>query len=150
MPQSLTCLNYHIVFSTKNRIPQLASDWQPRLHEYLGGILRTHEGCLLSAGGMPDHIHLLASIDKQMSISEALRILKTNSSGWIHDCIPGQKDFVWQSGYAAFSVSHSNLESVRQYILNQAAHHQQGTFKEELIALLKKHDVEYDESYLWD
>ena len=81
MPQSLTCLNYHIVFTTKNRIPQLASDWQPRLHEYLGGILRVNKGVLLSAGGMPDHIHLLASIDKQMSTSEALRILKKQLLG---------------------------------------------------------------------
>jgi REP-associated tyrosine transposase len=85
-----------------------------------------------------------------MSISEALRILKSNSSGWIHDCIPGQKDFAWQSGYATFSVSYSNLESVRKYIQNQEAHHRKSTFKEELIALLKKHDVEYDERYLCD
>lgn len=150
MPQSYTCLNYHLVFSTKSRVTQIEPDWQARLYKYIGGVLRAHGGCLLSAGGMPDHIHLLASISKEQAIADALRIIKSNSSGWIHDTLPGQKEFAWQTGYAAFAVSYSNLEKVRKYVLKQKEHHRKKTFKEEFVALLEKHEIDYDKRYLWD
>ena len=150
MPQSYTSLNLHIVFSTKHRQSLITPEIDARLYDYFGGILRK-EGCsLLAAGGMPDHVHLLVSLNKQLSVSDALRILKANSSKWIHETFPMRKSFAWQSGYGAFSVSHSGLDNVKRYIAHQAEHHRTRTFQEEFIALLKRHKIEFDERYLWD
>ena len=124
---------------------------QPRLFEYIGGILRA-EGCVLvAAGEMPDHLHLLVSLAKRLSILEALRIIKAGSSRWLHDRFPDVlSGFAWQAGYGAFSVSHSGLKDVRGYIRNQAEHHARRTFQEEFRILLDKHELEYDERYVWD
>ncbi len=113
---SFTCLNYHLVFSTKNREPTIDDRWQQRLYAYIGGILRQQGGTLMAAGGMPDHVHLLAAISKSVTIADTLRDLKANSSKWIHNEVSPQASFAWQSGYAAFTVSQSGLESVRQYL----------------------------------
>ena len=99
---------------------------------------------------MPDHIHLLVSWSKKRSTADVLRVIKTNSSRWVHLSIPGQTDFAWQSGYGAFAVSQSNIEQVRLYIANQKDHHRKMTFQEEFIAMLKKHAIGYDESYVWN
>ena len=151
MPQSFVSLHQHFVFSTKNRVPLISADVQPRLFEYIGGILRA-EGCVLvAAGGMPDHVHLLVSLDKQLSISEALRIIKAGSSRWVHDTFPDVlSGFAWQAGYGAFAVSFSHLDRVKAYLARQAEHHRRVTFQEEFIAFLKRHGIEYDERYLWD
>jgi putative transposase len=150
MPQSFTCLSYHIIFSTKDRVPSIADEIQDRLYQYIGGVIRAADGVLLLAGGTADHIHLLASISKQQSISDALRNIKTNSSRWVHETFPKHQAFQWQSGYAAFSVSYSNVADVKAYIGNQAEHHRKTTFKEEYIAFLKRHDIQYDEKYIWE
>jgi REP element-mobilizing transposase RayT len=150
MPQSFACLHYHLVFSTKDRVPSITEDIAPRLYEYIGGILRAEKGRLLAAGGMPDHVHLLASLSKEMSVSDALRIIKANSSGWIHDTFPDERQFAWQAGYGAFAVSYSNLDSVKQYIARQAEHHRVKTFQEEFVEFLRRHEIEFDERYLWD
>ncbi len=150
MPQSFTSLHVHVVFSTKNRAPLITPDLQPRLYEYLGGILRS-QGCrLLAAGGTPDHVHLLVSLSKQMSVSEAVRLIKSNASKWVHETFPERRDFAWQAGYGAFSVSFSNLERVKHYLAHQAEHHRTRTFQEEFVALLRRHRIEFDERYLWD
>lgn len=99
---------------------------------------------------MSDHIHLLVSLGKEIAVSDLLRLLKTNSSKWIHEEFPDQQDFAWQTGYGAFAVSFSNLEQVKRYIANQAKHRAKLSFKEDFVALLKKHDIEYDEKYLWE
>jgi REP element-mobilizing transposase RayT len=150
MPQSFTCLHYHIVFSTKDRRPMIGDDIRERLYEYIGGILVENKSRLVAAGGMPDHIHLLGSISKELSISDAMRLVKTNSSKWVHETFPEYSSFAWQAGYGAFSVSFSNLDSVKEYIANQAIHHRKIGFKEEFIALLKRHEIEFDERYLWE
>ena len=150
MPQSFTCLHVHFIFSTKDRVPLITSDLQPRLFEYIGGIFRAEKSRLVAAGGMPDHVHLLASLSKELAVSDAMRIVKANSSGWIHDQFPDKRHFGWQAGYGAFAVSYSNLESVKQYIARQAEHHRVKTFQEEFIEFLKRHDIEYDERYLWE
>src|SRR5215831_19451174 len=111
MPQSFACLHYHLIFSTKNRIPSITAELQPRLYEYIGGILRAEQGRLISAGGMPDHVHLLLSLSREMAIAEAVRLIKSNSSKWIHETIPDQSTFAWQTGYGAFTVSYSHLET---------------------------------------
>ncbi len=150
MPQSFGSLYFHLIFSTKNRVPSISDTIQPRLFEYLGGILRNQKGRLVAAGGIEDHVHLLVSLSRQACISDTLRDLKSNSSGWIHETFPTQRSFAWQSGYGAFSVSFSALDSVRKYLENQKEHHAKQTFQEEFIAFLKLHELEYDERYIWD
>jgi putative transposase len=150
MPQSFACLHHHLIFATKGRAPLITPDLQPRLYDYIGGILRS-EGCaLIAAGGMPDHVHLLVSLGKQVSISEALRIVKANSSRWIHETFPAVSGFAWQVGYGAFAVSFSHLDKVKAYVSRQAEHHRRMTFQEEFVAFLDRHGIEYDERYLWD
>ena len=150
MPQSFVCLNCHMVFSTKNRAALIQPDWAPRLYDYIGGIVGRKCGRLLSAGGMPDHVHLAVSLDKKVAVADALRLIKTNSSRWVHETFPAMRHFAWQTGYGAFGVSYSDLDRVKQYIANQQEHHRVRTFKEEFLALLKRHQIEYDERYIWD
>jgi putative transposase len=150
MPQSLACLNCHIIFSTKNREPLLTHGWTPRLYEYIGGILRTKNCSLLAAGGMADHLHVLVSFGKQISIADVVRDIKSNSSHWIHESFDSLHGFAWQSGYGAFTVSASNLGDVKRYIANQTEHHKMHSFQEEFLAFLERHEIEYDERYLWE
>lgn len=150
MPQLFTSLYYHFIFSTKNRSSTITSAIQPRLYEYLGGIFRTEGGILLVAGGVPDHIHLLARLNQKHAIADVLRIVKTNSSKWVHETFPGSEAFAWQAGYGAFTVSTSHLEKVKDYIDRQAEHHRSMDFKSEFRELLRKHGIEFDERYLWE
>jgi REP-associated tyrosine transposase len=149
MPQSYTCLLYHLVFSTKDREPWLQAGLRPRLWEYLSGAIRGEGGFCLLANGVVDHVHLLARLRQDKAVSEVLRSIKANSSGWIHDAFPKLRGFHWQDGYGAFTVSQSQTEMVRRYIANQHAHHRKLTFQEEFLTLLKAHEIEYDERYLW-
>jgi REP element-mobilizing transposase RayT len=151
MPQSFVSLHHHLVFSTKDRAPLLSAEVQSRLFDYIGGILRAERSALVAAGGMPDHVHLLVSLDKQLSISEALRIIKAGSSRWVHDTFPDSlSGFAWQAGYGAFAVSYSHLDRVNAYLSRQAEHHRRITFQHEFLAFLQRHGIEYDERYVWD
>ena len=150
MPQSFVSMNCHIVFSTKQREPWLTNELLPRLSDYSGGIVRAHGSALLAAGGMADHVHLIVSLGKELSIADLLREIKANSSRWIHETFPHLSGFHWQTGYGAFAVSQSRLESVKRYVGNQREHHRMRTFQEEFIELLKRHNFAYDEKYLWD
>jgi len=149
MPASYTCLYYHIIFSTRRRLPLITPDINERLYQYLGGIMTNQQGRLIAAGGAADHVHLLASLHPQTSLSDVLRLAKTNSSKWVHETFADQRDFGWQDGYAAFSVSSSAVPRVRAYIEAQEAHHRRVSFQEELIRFLKRHQVAYDERYIW-
>jgi REP element-mobilizing transposase RayT len=150
MASTYTNLLYHVVFSTKDRIPLIQPDLQERLYEYMGGIIRGEGGVLLQIGGVPDHVHLLTKLKADTAVAVLLRLLKSNSSKWVNEerLIPGR--FGWQTGYAAFTVSESQAAKVRNYIRTQESHHAKVSFKEELIALLKKHRIEYDERYIFD
>ena len=147
MAQTYTRLLYHIVFSTKNREPWIDPTWRPDLHAYIGGIVHNRKGHLLAAGGIPDHIHLLVRLAADRSISDVLRDIKSNSSGWLHQ--RGVLPFDWQDGYGAFTISPSEIPGVTNYINTQVEHHAAMGFREEFLALLTDHDVEYDEKYLW-
>ncbi len=133
MAQSYTNLIYHIVFSTKNRELLITAETQPRLYEYIGGIIRNKGGILLEIGGMGDHLHVLAKLRPDNSLSNILRDLKANSTGWMHKVFPKMKDFSWQNGYGAFTVSASQIKKVSNYIINQEKHHAKVSFKEEFI-----------------
>ena len=150
MPQSYVACYMHMIFSTKDRTPLLTADLSPRLYEYIGGTLRGHGAALLAAGGVADHLHLSVSLGKELSVSAALRVIKSNSSKWVHDTFDDQPHFAWQNGYGAFSVSQSNLDDVHRYIENQTEHHRKRTFQEEFLAFLKRYNVPYDERHIWD
>jgi putative transposase len=150
VPQSFGALYFHLIFSTKNRLPHITPEIQPRLYEYIGGILRQRKSVLLGSGGITDHIHLLASLSREASIADTIRDIKSLSSGWIHTEFANSADFAWQSGYAAFSVSHSNLDTIRNYLSTQQEHHRKKTFQQEYLEFLQRHDMEYDLRYIWD
>jgi putative transposase len=147
MPSTFVSLNYHIVFSTKDRIPQIAASWETRLHEYLGGTIKGLGGVSLQVSGIEDHVHLLFGLKPTHCLSDLMRELKRTSSIWVHTEI-GEKRFAWQEGYAAFTVSPSTCPSVRADIQNQREHHRRATFREELVDLLQRSGIEYDERYL--
>jgi hypothetical protein len=98
---------------------------------------------------VPDHVHLLASLGRTLAVADAVRLIKSNSSGWIHDVL-GLADFCWQDGYGAFAVSYSNIDQVKSYLANQEQHHRRVSFQEEFLELLRRHDLEWDERYVWD
>ncbi|MDB5296431.1 MAG: Transposase like protein [Phycisphaerales bacterium] len=150
MPQSLTNLLYHVIFSTKHRDPTIDVDLRPRLHDYLGGILIEARAKPVLIGGVADHVHVLTYLPAPLPIPDAVRVLKANSSGWVHRTFPDRRSFAWQAGYAAFTVSRSGLEDVRRYIANQEEHHKSVSFQDEYRAFLRKHDIEFDERYVWD
>lgn len=145
---SFAILIYHIVFSTKNRVPSITPDLKESLYDYLGGIIRSEGGILLEVGGVADHVHLVAKLKPVVAVAAALRVIKSNSSRWVNDTAGRNERFEWQVGYAAFSVSESQVEAVRRYVRNQEEHHKKVTFKEELVALLEKNGIPYDERYL--
>jgi REP element-mobilizing transposase RayT len=141
-------LHFHLVFSTKERAPTIAEEWRERLHAYLGGIVKGLGGMPLAVGGMEDHAHLLVGLKPSHRLDYFLRDLKADSSEWVHQEV-GKRMFGWQKGYGAFSVSPSNVEGVRRYVLHQEEHHRRRSFQEEYIELLRASGVEYDERYLW-
>ena len=149
MPQSFSSLHCHLVFSTKHRQPFINAELQPRLFEYIGGIARNKNFPLIAAGGIPDHVHLLISLPRTLSVSDAVRVIKTNSSSWLHDEI-GLREFEWQTGYGAFAVSYSGIDQVKTYLANQADHHRRQSFQEEFLELLRRHNLTWDERYIWD
>ena len=150
MAGTFTNLLYHIVFSTKHRRPLIQSPLRDELHKYIGGIIRGQDGILLEIGGMPDHIHLVTKFKADHSLAEMVRLIKCNSSKWANEQPDRLEEFNWQTGYAAFTVSESQLAAVRNYVRNQEEHHRCRTFQEEFLELLKKHGIEYDERYVWD
>ena len=150
MANTFTSLHYHAVFSTKHREPWIARDQEERLWAYLGGIVRQNQFKQLLIGGMEDHIHILLGLPPTVTVSEALKSIKGGSSGWVKENIAGCGGFGWQDGYAAFAVSKSQLGEVAEYIRKQREHHRFKTFQEEYRAFLDRHEIAYDERYLWD
>jgi putative transposase len=149
MPQSYTNLIYHIVFSTKNRQSLISDDVKARLFDYIGGTIRKQGGIALAINGMSDHVHVLAKLRADKAVSDVLRDLKANSSGWMHEVFPELKDFSWQNGYGAFTVSASQVEKVKEYIANQEKHHRKiGSFRDEFIKLLRANEIDFNEQYL--
>ncbi len=137
MSQTYTNLLTHVIFSTKDREPLIAAVLHDDLLAYMGGIVREIGGALRAANSRPDHVHLLCSLPPTVATSDALRLAKTNSSRWVHRNLH-IAGFDWQTGYGAFSVSHSLAPSVTGCIGEQVKHHRRMTFQEELIPFLKK------------
>ena len=150
MPQSFAAVDLHIVFSTKSREPSLPLDRIPRLREYMAGTLQTLKCRLLNANGMPDHLHLLVSMGREVSLAELIGTVKSSSSRWVHDTFDDSRGFGWQAGYGVFGVSPSKLRAVHQYIDRQQEHHRTITFQEEFLEFLRRHNQVWDERYVWE
>ena len=149
MAGTFTHIQFHLVFSTKNREPYITAALKSRLYDYMGGIIRSEGGVLYEIGGTADHVHLLIRWRPDETLADLLRRLKSHSSLWVHKTFPDLRNFAWQSGYGAFSVSESLTDKVKGYIRDQTKHHRNKTFKEEFIEFLKAHEMEYDEKYIW-
>jgi len=147
MPSTYLSLYYHLVFSTKNREPIIATVWRAKLHGYLRGVVEGLAGQCEIVGGTDDHVHLLVRLSATHRLADFMRELKKASSVWVHDNI-FHRDFAWQEGYAAFTVSASATDEVRRYIENQEEHHRERSFREELVIMLQRSDVKFDERYL--
>jgi len=139
----------HYVFSTKNCQKIITPDLERRLWPYMGGIARENKMKALAIGGVEDHVHLLISLPSTLAIAKAIQLIKGGSSKWVTDTFPSHRDFEWQEGYGAFSISVSRVEKTIAYIKNQKEHHRTQTFEEEYKAILRKHGIEYDERYLF-
>jgi len=150
MAGTFTNFLYHIVFSTKNREPIIEETFRERLYEYIGGIFRAKEGTLLTIGGMPDHVHLMVRLKPKEAVSKTIGDMKGNVSKWINDHKLCRRHFGWQVGYGGFSVSESNLGSVKDYVKCQKEHHRTRSFQEEFLALLERHGISYDPDRIWD
>ena len=151
MAQSLSRLWTHLIFSTKNRFPFLSDRiLRDEMHAYLAEMLRAHDCETLIVGGVEDHVHSLFALSRKHAIASVIKEVKRTSSSWVKRASPKQRKFHWQGGYAAFSVSQSNLADVVRYIENQEEHHKRVTFQDEYRAFLKAYEVEFDERYVWD
>jgi REP element-mobilizing transposase RayT len=150
MAHTFTSSFFHCIFSAKERKPLITPELQERLWSYIGGIARSNKMKAIAIGGVEDHIHILLSIPASIALAKALQLIKTNSSKWVHEEFPHLEVFGWQEGYGAFSIGKSQVDATVSYIQNQAEHHRKVTFKQEFLAFLDKHEIEYDLRYLWD
>lgn len=150
MPQSLSRILIHLVFSTRNRERVLTPAVQTELHPYLAGTLDHIDCPALQVGGVEDHVHLLFGLSRTLAIASVVETVKTSSSKWLKTKDFGFVDFHWQSGYGAFSVSQSDADTVVAYIRNQPRHHHKMPFQDEYRRLLERYRVAFDERYVWD
>ena len=150
MPQSLAKNYLHLVFSTKNRKPLILPTVRSDLHSYIGGILRDLESPALLMNSVTDHIHILFCLSKNHALKTIVEEVKKSSSKWIKIKGSDFKEFYWQSGYGAFSVSQSGIPSVKRYIECQELHHRTMGFQDEFRTFLRKYEIEFDERYVWD
>lgn len=148
MPQSLSNIHIHAVFSTKGRSPYLTDeDFRREVFAYIGGISRNLDCQPVAIGGWIDHVHLLARFGKEVTLATWIKEVKRNSSTFAKRRIP---DFSWQSGYAAFAVDARGLDAAARYIRQQDEHHRTVPFQEELRGLMEENGIEWDERYFWD
>ena len=150
MPQSLSYLLTHIVFSTKDRTPVLDATVRTALHAYLATVARNVDCECFRVGGVADHVHLAVRLSRTLTMAKLIEELKTSSSKWLKIQSPALASFAWQRGYGAFSVGPSDLNALLHYIDTQEEHHRVRTFQDECREFLTKNGIEYDERYVWD
>ncbi len=149
MAKSFCSLTYHIIFSTKDREPWLTAEIRPRVHAFIGGLVKREGGVPVMIGGVADHMHILAELRQDKAVSDAICAIKAISSGWVRDNMSRCGGFGWQTGYGAFSVSQSNVAKVSDYIVRQEEHHRRIGFQEEYLKFLRAHGVACDDVGLW-
>ncbi len=151
MPQSLSKILVHTVFSTKDRHPFLREkSLRDELHRYLGGILSNLDCQPIIVGGVEDHVHLLSALSRTCEPAAMVKEIKRSSSLWLKTKNPDLHNFAWQTGYGIFSIGFSQIETVRTYIAGQEEHHRKISFQDEFREFLKRYEVEFDERYVWD
>jgi REP element-mobilizing transposase RayT len=149
MASTFTRILLHIIFSTKNRVDLITADLEDRLHRYIGGIVINHRCHLLEIGGTENHLHMLVSMAKDVTVVDLLQPVKEDSSKWAKTQGQQHAKFYWQDGYSAFSIGESGVAALLAYIRNQKEHHRKQSFQEELITFLRKYKIPYDERYIW-
>ena len=149
MPHSDVSCYMHYIFSTKGRLRNITSDITTKRWPYMGGVARQNNMKPLAIGGTDDHAHLLLALPSTIAVAKGIQLIKGGSSKWISETFPSRRGFEWQEGYGAFSVSVSGSEKTISYILNQEEHHRRRSFKEEFLAFLNKHGMQYDERHVW-
>ena len=150
MPQSLSSILIHLIFSTKNREPFITPPIESELHPYMASIFRGLKSPSLAIDGTSDHLHMLFSLSRVIKIADLVEEVKTNSSKWIKTKGADFRNFHWQNGYGAFSIGKSQVPTLKRYIARQKVHHQRVTFQDEYRKFLKSYGIDYDERYAWD
>ena len=150
MPQSLSSILIHLVFSTKNREPFITSNIELELHSYLAAILREYNSPAIAINGTTNHVHILFALARTITIAELVEEVKKRSSKWIKTKGHEYRNFQWQTGYGAFSIGQSNVAALKKYIAGQKEHHRHKSFEEEYRNFLEKYGVAFDEKYVWD
>jgi len=150
MPQSLSQLYVHLIFSTKHREPMLLSPLREHLHAYLAAVFNNQDSPALKVGGMSEHVHAFFRLSKNFSLAKIVEEVKTSSSKWVKTQGSAFANFHWQSGYGGFSVSAADVGEVVEYIAQQETHHRVASFQDEFRKLLEAHGISYDERYVWD
>ena len=150
MPQSLANIYIHLIFSTKNRHPFLPDSTRPNLHAYFATVGKTIDCPIILVNSVEDHVHILHRLSRTTTIAKAVEEFKKSTSKWLKSQSPDLAKFSWQSGYGAFSLSESQLDSVTTYIQNQREHHRVKSFQEEFREFLNKNNLTYDEKHVWD
>jgi REP element-mobilizing transposase RayT len=150
MPQSLARLHIHLIFSTKNRERIISDRVRDSLHAYMATVLQNLGSPPVLINSVEDHVHVLFELARTVAVSSAVEDVKKASSKWIKTQGGEFAGFAWQAGYGAFAVSESNVPAVREYIANQQEHHRKKSFQEEYRAFLERHQVAFDERYIWD
>ena len=150
MPGTFSQIYIQVVFAVKGRESMILPLWEEELYKYISGIVRNKEQKMLAINGMPDHIHFLIGMKPSCCLSDLVREVKKSSNDFIKNKKFSKFKFQWQEGYGAFSYSHSNLDNVIKYIINQKEHHKKKTFKEEYLAFLKKFEIEFKDEYLFE
>lgn len=150
MPGTYSQIYIQIVFAVKRRENLIGKNWKDELYKYISGIITNKGQKSIIVNGASDHIHIFVGLKPSMAISDLVRDVKNNSSNFINDKKIVKGKFSWQEGYGAFSYSHTQIENVYNYILNQEEHHHKKTFKEEYLDFLQEFDIAYDEKYLFE
>jgi len=151
VPQSLSKILVHAVFSTKDRRPFLRDkSLREELHRYIGGILSRLECQTIIVGGVEDHVHLLCALSRTCDAASMIKEVKRGSSLWLKTKSPDLADFAWQNGYGIFSIGFSQIETARDYISTQEEHHREVSFQDEFRQFLRRYEIEFDERYVWD
>ena len=148
MANTYTQMYLQFVFAVQDRLSLIQSDWKDELYKYITGIVQNNKHKLIAINGMPNHLHVFVGYKPHQLIPDLLQDIKGSSSGWINSRNLVKGKFRWQEGYGAFSYSHSHIDNVVKYIMNQEEHHKKRTFGEEYIEILKKFNVVYDEKYI--
>lgn len=150
MPQSISSILIHLVFSTKHREPYLTPKVEPELYAYLAAVFRECNSPALSINGTENHVHALFALSRTVTVADLVEEIKKRSSKWIKSKDQRFRNFQWQTGYGAFSIGQSNVAALKKYISDQKEHHRSKRIEEEYRSFLEKYDVELDERYLWD